>query len=26
VYTVRWVAVAADGHRAEGEYTFTVKW
>jgi len=25
VYTVTWVAVAADGHRTEGEYTFTVK-
>jgi methionine-rich copper-binding protein CopC len=25
VYTVTWVAVAADGHRMEGEYTFTVK-
>lgn len=25
VYTVTWVAVAADGHRTEAEYTFTVK-
>jgi methionine-rich copper-binding protein CopC len=25
MYTVTWVAVAADGHRTEGEYTFTVK-
>jgi methionine-rich copper-binding protein CopC len=25
VYTVTWVAVGADGHRMEGEYTFTVK-
>jgi len=25
VYTVTWVAVAADGHRTEGEYTFKVK-
>lgn len=25
VYTVSWVAVAADGHRTEGHYTFTVK-
>jgi hypothetical protein len=25
VYTVTWVAVAADGHRTEGTYTFTVK-
>jgi copper resistance protein C len=24
-YTVTWVAVAADGHRTEGDYTFTVK-
>ncbi|TKC82991.1 copper resistance protein CopC [Trinickia terrae] len=25
VYTVAWVAVAADGHRTQGHYTFTVK-
>lgn len=25
MYTVTWVAVAADGHRTEAEYTFTVK-
>jgi len=25
VYTVSWVAVAADGHRTQGHYTFTVK-
>lgn len=25
VYTVAWVAVAADGHRTQGRYTFTVK-
>ena len=25
VYTVTWVAVAADGHRTQGEYTFTVR-
>jgi methionine-rich copper-binding protein CopC len=24
-YTVAWVAVAADGHRSQGRYTFTVK-
>lgn len=24
-YTVAWVAVAADGHRTQGHYTFTVK-
>jgi copper resistance protein C len=24
-YTVTWVAVAADGHRTQGHYTFTVK-
>jgi copper resistance protein C len=24
-YTVTWVAVAADGHRTQSEYTFTVK-
>lgn len=24
-YTVSWVAVAADGHRTQGRYTFTVK-
>jgi methionine-rich copper-binding protein CopC len=24
VYTVAWVAVAADGHRTKGHYTFTV--
>lgn len=25
VYTVTWVAVADDGHRTQGHYTFTVK-
>lgn len=25
VYTVHWVAVATDGHRTEGSYSFTVK-
>ncbi|MGU3780205.1 copper resistance CopC family protein [Burkholderia metallica] len=25
VYTVAWVAVALDGHRTQGHYTFTVK-
>ncbi|WP_320534860.1 copper resistance protein CopC [Robbsia andropogonis] len=25
VYTVAWVAVAADGHRTQGHYQFTVK-
>lgn len=25
VYTVSWVAVAADGHRTQGHYTFNVK-
>src|ERR1700742_1496016 len=25
VYTVAWVAVAADGHRTQGHYNFTVK-
>jgi hypothetical protein len=25
VYKVAWVAVAADGHRTQGHYTFTVK-
>ncbi|RKP49480.1 copper resistance CopC family protein [Trinickia fusca] len=25
VYSVAWVAVAADGHRTQGHYTFTVK-
>ncbi len=25
VYTVAWVAVASDGHRTHGQYTFTVK-
>ncbi|MEQ5842248.1 copper resistance protein CopC [Paraburkholderia acidicola] len=25
VYTVAWVAVAADGHRTQGHYAFTVK-
>ena len=25
VYTVSWVAVATDGHRTQGRYTFTVK-
>ncbi|WP_027820613.1 copper resistance CopC family protein [Paraburkholderia bannensis] len=25
VYTVAWVAVAADGHRTQGHYRFTVK-
>lgn len=25
VYTVAWAAVAADGHRTQGHYTFTVK-
>jgi len=25
VYNVAWVAVAADGHRTQGHYTFTVK-
>ena len=24
-YLVHWVSVAADGHRMEGEYKFTVK-
>lgn len=24
-YTVAWVAVAADGHRTQGHYTFTVR-
>lgn len=24
-YTVNWVAVASDGHRTQGNYTFTVK-
>lgn len=24
-YTVNWAAVAADGHRTHGDYTFTVK-
>ncbi|KKB61845.1 hypothetical protein WM40_20810 [Robbsia andropogonis] len=24
-YTVHWVAVADDGHRTQGDYTFTVK-
>ena len=24
-YTVKWVAVAEDGHRTQGHYTFTVK-
>jgi copper resistance protein C len=24
-YTVTWVAVASDGHRTQGHYTFTVK-
>jgi len=24
-YTVKWVAVAVDGHRTEGHYVFTVK-
>ncbi|ABO56344.1 copper homeostasis periplasmic binding protein CopC [Burkholderia vietnamiensis] len=24
-YTVAWVAVASDGHRTQGRYTFTVK-
>ena len=24
-YTVAWVAVAEDGHRTQGHYTFTVK-
>ncbi|WP_180988206.1 copper resistance protein CopC, partial [Burkholderia humptydooensis] len=24
-YTVKWVAVATDGHRTQGRYTFTVK-
>ncbi|MGF6779386.1 copper homeostasis periplasmic binding protein CopC [Paraburkholderia sp. GAS334] len=24
-YTVAWVAVASDGHRTQGHYTFTVK-
>ena len=25
VYTVHWVTAAMDGHRAEGQYTFTVR-
>lgn len=25
VYTVKWVALATDGHRTQGRYTFTVK-
>jgi len=25
VYTVHWISVAADGHRLEGKYNFTVK-
>ena len=25
VYTVKWVAVAVDGHRSTGDYKFTVK-
>ncbi len=25
VYTVNWTAVAVDGHRTQGHYTFTVK-
>lgn len=25
VYTVAWVAVAADGHRTQGHYTFTAR-
>ncbi|QCP51984.1 copper resistance protein CopC [Trinickia violacea] len=25
VYTISWVAVAADGHRTQGHYSFTVK-
>ncbi|KAF3999909.1 copper resistance CopC family protein [Glaciimonas immobilis] len=25
IYLVKWVAVAADGHRTQGGYTFTVK-
>ena len=25
VYTVKWVAVARDGHRSSGSYSFTVK-
>jgi methionine-rich copper-binding protein CopC len=25
VYTVAWIAVATDGHRTQGHYTFTVK-
>jgi copper resistance protein C len=25
IYTVSWVAVAADGHRTQGHYAFTVK-
>ncbi|WP_179405525.1 copper resistance CopC family protein [Burkholderia guangdongensis] len=25
IYTVSWIAVAADGHRTQGHYTFTVK-
>lgn len=25
VYTVAWIAVADDGHRTQGHYTFTVK-
>ncbi len=25
VYTVAWVAIALDGHRTQGRYTFTVK-
>jgi methionine-rich copper-binding protein CopC len=25
VYAVSWVAVAADGHRTQGHYSFTVK-
>jgi copper resistance protein C len=25
IYTVAWVAIASDGHRTQGHYTFTVK-
>ncbi|WP_233864365.1 copper resistance CopC family protein [Paraburkholderia adhaesiva] len=25
LYTVAWIAVASDGHRTQGHYTFTVK-
>jgi hypothetical protein len=25
VYDVHWVSVAADGHRLDGDYSFTVK-